>query len=181
MKRFLNFIAIMSMLVCHESFSAEEGYLIFKCKNDAGDFSFQGKPCPDRSKTLLSWKAAPQTNNLPSFSIRLSQGGYYPKGSINGISTVFQVDTGANIVSIPQWVASRSGMVCGKQSFSNTANGVSVQCESMIRELNFGNFSIRNVKAMIMPNLKQPLLGMNVLALFHIEHENGVMVISYKH
>lgn len=181
MKLFLKFMAIMSILVFHDASSADEGYPIFKCKNDAGDYSFQGNPCPEKSKTLSSWKAAPQTNNPPSFSIRLSQGGFYPKGAINGISTVFQVDTGADVVSIPQWVASRSGMVCGKQSFSNTANGVAVQCESIIRELKFGNFSIQNVKAVIMPNLHQPLLGMNVLALFHIEHENGVMTISYKH
>jgi len=47
--------------------------------------------------------------------------------------------------------------------------------------MTFGIFTIQKVKAMIMPNLYQPLLGMNVLNMFHVEHAKGIMKITDKH
>jgi predicted aspartyl protease len=37
------------------------------------------------------------------------------------------------------------------------------------------------VQAMIVPNLSQPLLGMNVLKRFHVEQDNGAMHLSRKY
>ena len=69
-------------------------------------------------------------------------------------------------------------MVCGEQFRVETANGVTTQCESIIDKMTFGIFTIQKVKAMILPNLKQPLLGMNVLTKFHVEHAKGIMKIT---
>ncbi len=55
-----------------------------------------------------------------------------------------------------------------------------MQCVSIIDKMTFGSFQIERVAAMIAPNLKQPLLGMNVLKMFRVEHDEGVMKISYK-
>ena len=185
------------MLVSQKTFCAsarptdDDGRTIFKCRSETGAYIFQGKPCPERTTTLASWKAEaaqtpPSQPNIqqkthPSFSIQLSNGSYMTQGSANSVPLVFQVDTGANYVSIPQEIAYRAGMVCMKQSRSETANGSATQCESIIGKMTFGIFTVQNVKAMIMPNLKQPLLGMNVLGMFHVEHAEGIMKVTYKH
>jgi predicted aspartyl protease len=54
-------------------------------------------------------------------------------------------------------------------------------CESIIDNMTFGAFTIQKVKAVIMPNLKKPLLGMNVLNKYHIEQARGTMKITDKH
>lgn len=103
------------------------------------------------------------------------------QGAANSIPIIFQVDTGADYVSIPQEIAYRAGMVCMKQSYAETANGRTSQCESKINEMTFGFFKIQNVKAYILPNLKGALLGMNVIGMFHVEHADGIMKVTYKH
>jgi len=105
-------------------------------------------------------------------------GAYMTRGSANSVPFVFYVDTGASYVSIPQEIAHKAGMVCGEQFRVETANGVTTQCESIIDKMTFGIFTIQKVKAMILPNLKQPLLGMNVLTKFHVEHAKGIMKIT---
>lgn len=100
------------------------------------------------------------------------------RGSANSIPLVFYVDTGASYVSIPQEIANKAGMVCGKQIRAETANGITTMCESIIDNMTFGVFRIQKVKAVIMPNLKKPLLGMNVLNKFHIEQAKGTMKIT---
>lgn len=179
--------------LCDADQFAEEGHTTFKCKSEKGSYTYQKIPCPEKSATSNSWvwnvQQDPhfQANNsqqkiLPSFSIqRSSQGGYMTQGAVNSVPVIFQVDTGADYVSISQAVANRAGMVCIKRGFAETANGTSTQCESKIVELTFGSFKIQNVKAFIMPNLKGALMGMNVISMFHVEHADGVMKITYKH
>lgn len=198
MKTLIALTSVVAMLVCQKSFCAsarsadDDGRTIFKCKSETGAYTYQEKPCPERSTTLSSWKSdvartLPSPPNIqqkppPSFSIKLSpNGSYMTQGSANSVPVIFLIDTGADYVSIPQEIAYRAGMVCGKQTRTETANGSTTQCESIIRKMTFGNFRIQNVKAMILPNLNQPLLGMNVLSLFHVEHAEGVMTITYKH
>lgn len=163
---------------------------IFKCKSEKNAYIYQGKPCPERSTKIDSWisiisQAPPSQPNIqqkipPSFSIQQSPHGYMTQGSANSVPVVFQVDTGAAFVSIPQEIAYRAGMICIKQAIFDTANGAATGCESIIDKMTFGVFTIMNVKAIIMPNLKQPLLGMNALSMFHIEHTEGIMKVTYK-
>jgi len=186
-KTLIAFISVVVMLI-YQTFSYAAAqptnyvYTIFKCKNEKGAYAYQEQPCPKMSSTLSSWTPSVQQNTPPSFSMRLlPNGAYMTQGSANSVPLIFHVDTGASYVSIPQEIASRAGMVCGKQFHVETANGSTTLCESIIDKMTFGIFTIQKVKAMIMPNLYQPLLGMNVLNMFHVEHAKGIMKITDKH
>jgi clan AA aspartic protease (TIGR02281 family) len=197
MKTLIGFVSVVAVVLYQSSFCAadDDGHTLYRCKNAAGKFTFQGKPCPDKSTTLSSWKedapkkppAQPVVQQQPaqpapsSFSMKLTNGGYITQGSVNSVPLVFYVDTGATHVSIPQEFADKAGMKCIRQGRTETANGSTTQCESVINKLTFGVFTVQNVQAVIMPNLKQPLLGMNVLAGFHVEQSDGVMKISGTH
>jgi len=197
MKTPIVIISIMATLLSVNTFCApdhpanDDGRTTFKCKSDRGAYTYQGKPCPAKSTTSDSWiwnvPRMPAQKNIqpksyPSFSIQQSpQGSYMAQGAVNTVPVVFQVDTGADYVSIPQEIASKAGMICMKQSFAETANGTSLQCESRIVGMTFGTFNVPNVKAYILPNLKHPLLGMNVLGMFHVEHADRLMKVTYKH
>ena len=197
MKTLIALVSVMAMLVSQNARSEPaqpangNGHDIFKCKNETGAYVYQGTPCPKSYSTLSSWKAevaeaaqkplAPTSNGPTSFTIQLSPGGAYTtQGSANSVPLVFQVDTGANYVVIPQAIATQARMPCKLQSRAQTANGVTSDCVSVIERMTFGIFTLENVTALIVPNLKQPLLGMNVLKLFRVEHEEGLMKISYK-
>lgn len=187
MKILIALISVVVMLIYQtSSYAASQptGYvrIIFKCKNEKGAYSYQEQPCPKKSSTLSSWKSNIQQNTPPSFSMKLLPNGtYMTQGSVNLVPIVFHVDTGASYVSIPQEIAYRAGMVCGKQLHVETANGSTTLCESIIDKMTFGIFTIQKVKAVIMPKLYQPLLGMNVLNMFHVEHAKGIMKITDKH
>jgi clan AA aspartic protease (TIGR02281 family) len=59
-----------------------------------------------------------------------------------------------------------------------TANGTTDACSTTIEKLNFGPFEIKDVMAVIAPNLTQPLLGMNVLQQLKIAQDKGEMRLS---
>lgn len=100
---------------------------------------------------------------------------YYIKGSIGGVPVNFQVDTGANLTSIPLDIAQNAGISsCTSQAF-DTANGNVIGCVAIVPELTFGNFRIENIEVAVMPNLKGSLLGMNVLSHVRMEQSNGIM------
>ena len=183
-KTLIALISVVTISVCHTfSYAAAQPtdyvHTIFKCKSEKGAYTYQEQPCPKKSSTLSSWKSNIKQNIPSSFSINLLPNGtYVTQGSANSVPLVFHVDTGASYVSIPQEIAYKAGMVCGKKVHAETANGSTTQCESIIDKMTFGIFTIQKVKAMIMPNLYQPLLGMNVLNMFHVEHTKGIMKIT---
>jgi len=186
MKALITLISVVVMLVYQTSSygaqSTDNANTIFKCKTEKGVFTYQEQPCSNKSSTLSSWKPRIRQNIPQSFSMKISpNGAYMARGSANSIPLVFYVDTGASYVSIPQEIANKAGMVCGKQLRAETANGITTMCESIIDNMTFGAFTIQKVKAVIMPNLKKPLLGMNVLNKFHIEQARGTMKITDKH
>jgi len=186
MKTLITFILVVVILNYQTSSYAaqptDNANTIFKCKTRNGAYTYQEQPCANKSSTLSSWKPKIKKNNSLSFSVKMSESGtYMTRGSANSIPLIFYIDTGASHVSIPQEIADRAGMVCGKQFHAETANGITTLCESIIDNMTFGAFTIQNVKAMIMPNLKKPLLGMNVLNKYHIEQVKGTMKITDKH
>jgi len=171
---------------------------IFKCKikNKKGTYTYQEKPCSEKSTKDSSWSSKARQNTFTyssksslrtssrtssgSFTIPSSRGGaYLTQGKVNSTPVVFLVDTGATFTSIPQSVADKARMVCGKKSYTNTANGKAAQCESTA-DISFGVFELPKEKVMVLPNLHQPVLGMNTLRLFHIEHSKGNMKITYQ-
>lgn len=157
---------------------------VYKCKASSGGYAYQGMPCSGKSKGVSSWMtpAFAEAARVPvSANMALQQssdGAYRVAGSANAIPLTFLVDTGATFLSLPKEVADKAGMHCVKAITTNTANGSASGCEAIISKLTFGRFTVRDVRAVIMPNLAQPLLGMNVLSQFKVEHEDGTMKIS---
>jgi aspartyl protease family protein len=160
---------------------------IYKCSNPEGALIYQEKPCTEEAKPVSSWslsaksKSSENDNETSSTPLVLSKshnGHYFVDGAINDKFLNFLIDTGATSVAIPQALANSAGLRCIQQGFSNTANGVTPTCTTVIQKLTFGTFTLINVDATISPNLDQPLLGMSVLARFRIDQNNGQMRLS---
>jgi clan AA aspartic protease (TIGR02281 family) len=90
------------------------------------------------------------------------------------------VDTGASAISLSRSAAMSAQIYCRDQILMRTANGSSSACTAIIPSLEFGPFRLKDVPAIIMPNLDQPLFGMNMLQNFRVEQENGEMRISIR-
>jgi clan AA aspartic protease (TIGR02281 family) len=185
------FIVILSSF----SLNAWSEGMIYKCKNQQGAMIYQKSPCKATADTVSSWTPKEAAKPLLSDSeagqdkdkaqsgqvLRLKQnvGGHYATdASVDGKSLNFVVDTGASYVSLPESVAHDAQIYCDDKIGMDTANGVADACTAKIKKLQFGPFLVQDVSAVIVPNLSQPLLGMNVLQLFKIGQENGEMQIS---
>lgn len=84
-------------------------------------------------------------------------------------------------VALPLATAVSAGLTCQGKGLMKTGNGVAQVCTTTIEKLKFGHFTLRYVQAVVMPNLSQPLLGMNVLKQFRVEQDNGEMRLSKKY
>lgn len=86
--------------------------------------------------------------------------------SINGLALKFVFDTGASTVSISSAEAIfmlkngylKSSDIIGEHSYSDANGEISEGTTINLRELSFAGFTLRNVKATIVHNLKAPLL-----------------------
>ena len=163
---------------------------IYKCKDPQGALLYQEKPCAEATQSVSSWKASTEAktdeDGSPSSSGPLvigqgNHGHYFVDGAINDYFQNFVVDTGASIVTLPQSVATSAGLRCLTQVTMRTGNGNTRACTTIIQKFRFGTFTLREVEAVIAPNLDQPLLGMNVLKRFRVEQDGGQMRLSKKY
>lgn len=111
--------------------------------------------------------------------VQRPDGHYYAAGYVNGMPIVFMVDTGATLTSLSQEMAHKSGIYsCATRTF-NTANGSVQGCVAKAPKIQIGGFVLRDFEVAIMPNLPtDALLGMNLLRMFRLEQQSGVMRIS---
>jgi clan AA aspartic protease (TIGR02281 family) len=111
--------------------------------------------------------------------VQRPDGHYYAAGYVNGMPVVFMVDTGATLTSLSREMAHKSGIYsCAARTF-NTANGPVQGCVAKAPKIQIGSFVLRDFEVAIMPNLPtDALLGMNLMRLFRLEQESGVMRIS---
>jgi aspartyl protease family protein len=157
---------------------------IYKCKNPEGRLLYQKTPCAANVEALSSFqtrKISPSNAAEASAPLLLKQHGsghYFVEGAINGKPLVFVIDTGASVVSLPRDEASAAGIACKAKAVMDTANGKTEACTAVIPELRFGHFLVKDAQGMIVPNLRQPLLGMNILQNFKIAQDQGEMRIS---
>jgi clan AA aspartic protease (TIGR02281 family) len=170
--------------------------MIYKCKNQQGNLIYQKTRCMTKDNTVTAWTPvaqkkpesvdAEQDKNAvkkDAAVLKLKQnsnGHYATDASINEKPLNFVVDTGATLVSLPESIAHGALIYCDNKVDMNTANGLASACSTKIKKLQFGPFVVSDVEAVIMPNLAQPLLGMNVLQLFKVAQEKGEMHISYQ-
>ena len=108
-------------------------------------------------------------------------GHYFIDGAVNDSYVNFVIDTGATVVALPLATAASAGVSCQGRATTRTGNGVAQVCTATIQKLKIGNFTLRYVQAVVMPNLSQPLIGMNVLKQFRVEQDNGEMRLSKKY
>lgn len=165
---------------------------IYKCKNAAGEMLYQEKPCEKEVQAVSSWAStsassvetdddSPAAAGKPLVIGQGNGGHYFIDGSVNDTYLNFVVDTGATFVALPLATANSAGLSCQGRGMMKTGNGVAVVCTTTIKKLKFGHFTLRYVEAVVMPNLSQPLLGMNVLKQFRVEQDNGEMRLSKKY
>lgn len=183
-----NMLAFLSAVVILSLPPAWAG-TVYKCKKTDGHMFYQETPCAKEAESVSSWasKSAPAMEDnagTPSpenstLVIGQSRGGhYFIDGAVNDVYLNFVIDTGATLVALPLATAIQAGVKCQKIGMMATGNGESKACSVTIQKLRFGQFTLRNVEAVVMPNLSQPLLGMNVLKQFRVEQDNGQMRLT---
>ena len=172
--------SLFSLTICHAD-------TVHKCKNDQGKLMYQKAPCSEQE--VSSWtpktelkttddKEETKKKSEPLIIKQSRNGHYFVPAEVNSHNFIFVVDTGATVVSLPPAVASASSMFCNDKALVQTANGISKACTAKITEFKLGRFVLKDVDATITPNLKEPLLGMNVLQRFDIQQKDGEMRLS---
>jgi clan AA aspartic protease (TIGR02281 family) len=158
-------------------FSSVSNAEIYKCLTDGRDAKYQNSPCSESKQTE-------EKVNLPTLehkqiTLKQVQGHYFMTGEINGMKSIFLIDTGASIIALPESFANKARVICsGKFVTSSTANGDVRACIANVSKLSLSPFEFKNVEVLIHPNLEMPLLGMSVLQKFNIEQRNGEMHFS---
>ena len=179
-KTVIPFLSLLALVVL--SLNAWGERTIHKCKNQQGELIYQKSPCAENAETVTSWTTAIETKKAKS-SLVLEQdkgGHYFLDSEVNDIPVKFVVDTGASVVSLPSSVASAANIACNGQNniVLETANGSTSACTAVIAKLKFGSFLVKDVAAAIVPNLGQPLIGMNILEKFNITQVDNKMKIT---
>lgn len=108
------------------------------------------------------------------------QGHYRIDGSINRQPVKFLIDTGATLVAIPDGLALKLNLKRRYAVTITTANGEVTGSLTRVAKLRFGNFTLYNVKAIIVPANEDNivLLGMNVLSQFKLSQEAKRLIIK---
>ncbi len=105
-------------------------------------------------------------------------GHFRAEGAINGVPVQFLVDTGASYLAIPQSMAERLKLkFSAGQVVLETAAGRVTARKSIVEQVRFSVIEQRHVAAVVVPDLEQPLLGMNFLRKLSIHQKGGVMVM----
>lgn len=171
------------------AFGVNAAPMVYKCKDAQGKLLYQKIACSESAKEVTAWtpktEVKPVAQEAPKkrevMVIKQGAGGHYLlQGEVNSHSVTFVVDTGATVVALPRAIANGASLICNEKVLMNTANGGTGGCSTTITELRLGkgNLTLKNVPAVIMPNLSEPLLGMNVLAKFNIEQKDSEMRLS---
>ncbi|MFZ3019819.1 MAG: TIGR02281 family clan AA aspartic protease [Gallionella sp.] len=181
---------VVSLFAILSTMAGARAETVYKCRNPQGDLVYQQTSCAKETEPVSSW-AATSTAAQPDSTIdsvvdgvlvlrQRENGHYLLNGRIKGKTLTFMVDTGASAISLSRSAAMSAQIYCRDQILMRTANGSSSACTAIIPSLEFGPFRLKDVPAIIMPNLDQPLFGMNILQNFRVEQENGEMRISIR-
>lgn len=105
------------------------------------------------------------------------------KGSVNGNPVTFLLDTGATSVAVSNELAKLAGLKHKAELITETANGSGVGYFTVIDMIMLGPVELRQVSAIIVPNMDsdQALLGMNVLQHFYITQTKDTMLLVVPH
>jgi aspartyl protease family protein len=109
---------------------------------------------------------------------RSDDGHYHWPGTLNGERVDFLVDTGASGVAIPAALAERLHLP-GEQSVRSSTAGGWVSGRVVRVDLTLdGGVRADRLRAIALPNLDAPLLGMDVLGRLHWQQRDGALRIE---
>lgn len=154
---------------------------VFKCKTEAGHVSYSEKPCGAEALAYDSKRISVNDGAAGSVTLlRDKSGRFSVPGYINGQSTIFLIDTGANVTTIFADVGHRLGIrSCVPDGVSQTAGGAVPVCHVRLTSLSFGGFKFSDVSVVLSPMARgDALLGQDLLSGFKVNQENGVMTLS---
>ncbi len=185
MDRFLMYVA-WSLFCCNTAVADT----VYKCQNTTGTMMYQQSKCLNADQSLSSWQTrslqllptrkVSELDKIP-YSLEATlglSGNYLVDGEVGSTSANFMIDTGASIVSLTEATAHSAGLICTGTRLVTTASHVVTACETTISKLTFGRFEFRNVYALVLPDGKFNLMGMNILSQIKIEQGKGKMILS---
>lgn len=112
--------------------------------------------------------------------IRMDSANYYrANGTINGVDVNFIVDTGANSVAVPKWLALKAGMKPLQHMSVQTAPGIAPGHMARIEKLTVCPITLYNVRALIMADeSKYALLGMSALKQLKFRQQGDFLILT---
>lgn len=124
--------------------------------------------------------AAGLNKSSPVVLQRNRQGHYVASGLINDQPIVFLLDTGATVISIPENLANDLGLIKGKATRVNTANGAISVYSTRIDSVQLGNIKLQNVEGHINPFMKgdTALLGMSFLKHLELKQSGNTLQLK---
>jgi aspartyl protease family protein len=121
-------------------------------------------------------------------SVTLSPNGnghYVTRGSINGASVRFLVDTGASMVSMDASHARSAGIdyLEGRKEFASTANGIAEVYVVKLDTVQVGNILLTNIDGIVHADTDLPvvLLGMSFLNRLDMRRENNYLTLKRRY
>lgn len=112
-----------------------------------------------------------------------SGGHFLTRGSINGKSVQFMVDTGATTIAMSQAEAERIGLKYkdGQQGIAGTANGNVLIYRTKLASVRIGDVQVYDVEAAVLvAPMDMVLLGNSFLTRFQMRRENNLMMLDKK-
>ena len=198
----LNPSDINTLTALREIFARQEKYdLVELCKQKLENSDNKPLPLDDMP---LQFKDLPKTNSNQSndqqspknydennviYMTKREGGTYEIPCKVNGLDLKFILDTGASDVSISLTEALfmlKNGYleksdITGTQNYSNANGEIAEGTTITIKKLEFGGFTLSNVEASIVNNLRAPLLlgqsAISRLGKIEIDPKNGTLTI----
>jgi aspartyl protease family protein len=112
-----------------------------------------------------------------------SGGHFVTRGSINGKSVQFLVDTGATTIAMGQAEAERIGLKYkdGQQGLASTANGQVLIYRTRLNSVRINDVQVYDVEAaVIVAPMDMVLLGNSFLTRFQMKRENNLLTLDKK-
>lgn len=128
------------------------------------------------SSCNLGTEGLPQTMSLVSDP----RGHFFADVTINGVTVRGLIDTGASSLALGAAMAEKMGISSagGKAGAAQTANGTTSAISKRVPSIKIGVFTLDDMEVSILPNLDQPLIGMNVLQRLRLNSAGGQMSLS---
>lgn len=158
-----------------------EGVALVSVERDSATFDFNGE-----RMTLGLGHGRMRANPSSALTVMITaneRGQFVTDGQVNGIPMRFEVDTGATMIALPAFEASRIGLDYrkGTRVLLNTANGTAPGYQVKLDIVRLGEVTVNSVDAVVMDGLPVALLGMSFLKRMDIRREGDVMTLTKRY